>query len=105
MYKTRTERLNKLQSAMRSQEQKLEDVDAAMKKITVRGRGIWERVGGCEGGVMEWEGVRREERVGEGERVWEERDGCRCNVKVYIHVHVCIWTSCMCKVKESNCLW
>ena len=35
MYKTRAERLNKLQSAMRSQEHKLEDMDAAMKKITV----------------------------------------------------------------------
>ena len=35
VYKTRTERLSKLQSAMRSQEHKLEDVDAAMKKITV----------------------------------------------------------------------
>ena len=42
VYKTRTERLSKLQSAMRSQEHKLEDVDAAMKKITV------------------WEGERRE---------------------------------------------
>ena len=35
MYKAKAERLGKLQSAMKSQEHKLEDVDAAMKKIAV----------------------------------------------------------------------
>ena len=36
VFKTKAERLSKLQSAMKSQEHKLEDVDAAMKKIAVR---------------------------------------------------------------------
>ena len=35
VYKAKAERLGKLQSAMKSQEHKLEDVDAAMKKIAV----------------------------------------------------------------------
>ena len=43
VFKTKAERLNSLQSAMRTQEHKLEDVDAAMKKITVN-------LGGWEGG-------------------------------------------------------
>ena len=50
MYKTRTERLSKLQSAMRSQEHKLEEVDAAMKKITVWGGEGGRREGGRQGG-------------------------------------------------------
>ena len=50
MFKTRADRLNKLQSAMKSQEHKLEDVDAAMKKITVLG-GREGREGGRSGCV------------------------------------------------------
>ena len=59
VYKTKAERLSSLQSAMRTQEHKLEDIDAAMKKITVS-----------------WgEGRRRRERK-------RERMNCRLQIAV-----------------------